>query len=67
MRKLTSVLAAVAVAVSLAIPMAASAKLNHKHPKRGCGEGLSHRDGPGCGKGRHDGNLSHRFQDGPFG
>jgi hypothetical protein len=66
MRKLTSVLMVIAVAITLAIPAGASAGLSHRKPHHGCKKGLSHDRGPGCGKGRHDGNLSHRFQDGPF-
>jgi hypothetical protein len=57
MRNLTGVLTVIAVAVTLAIPAGALANLSHQHPRHGCKDGLSHRDGPGCGQ--KDG-LSHR-------
>jgi hypothetical protein len=68
MRKLTGVVVAIAVAVTLAIPAGASAKLNHRHPKHGCkNDVLNHDGGPGCkGRKARGRNLSHRFQDGPF-
>jgi len=69
MRKLTSVLMVIAVAVTLAIPAGASGRVSHRLPKgHGCKSDdgrVSHQFGK-CKKNRHDGNLSHRFQDHPF-
>jgi hypothetical protein len=70
MRKLTSVLAAVAVGVTLALPAAAMAEtrtdgpqVSHRDGPHGCKKNRanpSHKNGPGCGKNRRRGNLSHR-------
>lgn len=67
MRKLTGVLVASAVAVSLAIPATSSAALSHQKPRKGCkNDVLNHKGGPGCKGRKAEGkNLSHRFQDHP--
>lgn len=65
MRKLTGVTAALAVAVTLALPAYAGAAphVSHRDGPHGCSKNAadpSHRNGPGCAKHRGRRNLSHQ-------
>ncbi len=64
MRKLTSVVAAVAVAAAVAVPATAgAAEISHRAGPKGCKKNRanpSHLNGPSCSKNRRSGNLNHR-------
>ena len=67
MRKLTGVVAAVAVAVTLALPtFAAAQNISHRDGPHGCSKNAanpSHGNGPGCGKRRgNTDRLNHGHQ-----